>query len=322
MLPTPFIPAVPATPGSPAIPEVLAVPGVPAVAPANGTIRMTAVTRNKSISITCGGTYIGQSASFNSSNSNTASTRLNALYTSFNATTVNGYTMTCTKSPNTLAPTSVTCSVAAPAGASACSGGFNIDSDITVTQNTGPSGGSNGVAAIPYSPAVPAVLPTPFIPAVPEHLSPAIPEVLAQPAIPAQPAHYPGSFTRVDIVGTSSTYPKVANSDGVKGRSDCAADPCTYAEEMTNFANWWTYYQTRMQAMKTSVSLAFEDIDENFRVGFTTISYTGATNGSLFQEIDFFNPAQKLTWYKNYWNQIQQELPVTRRTFKSRTHIW
>jgi type IV pilus assembly protein PilY1 len=29
-------------------------------------------------------------------------------------------------------------------------------------------------------------------------------------------------------------------------------DSCTYAEEMTNYANWYAYYSTRMQAMKTA----------------------------------------------------------------------
>ena len=41
-------------------------------------------------------------------------------------------------------------------------------------------------------------------------------------------------------------------------RTDCASAPtCTYAEEMTNFANWYPYYSTRMQMMKTAVGYAF-----------------------------------------------------------------
>ena len=63
--------------------------------------------------------------------------------------------------------------------------------------------------------------------------------VLPQDAIPAKAANYPGSFTRVDIV-TGISYPKAIT------RTDCtgATGPtgCSYAEEMTNFANWWTYY--------------------------------------------------------------------------------
>lgn len=240
----------PAVAGSPAV------PGSPAVAPTNGTLRITAVARNKSVSIRCGSTYIGQSGTFTSSNSTTASTRLDALYTSIN-TAVNGYTISCTKggSPTT----SLNCSVAAPAGVSACSGGFNVDSDITTSINTGPSGGSNAVAA--------------------------------QPAVPAIPASYPGSFLRVDIV-TGQTYPKVA------ARTDCtgAVGPsgCSYAEEMTNFANWWTYYQTRMQAMKTAASLAFKNIDNRYRVGYSSIN---SNTGSDFLNVEEFNSTQKSAWY-------------------------
>ncbi len=62
---------------------------------------------------------------------------------------------------------------------------------------------------------------------------------------------YYGSMTRTDIVSTNNSYPKA------DGRTDCTGATCTYAQEMTNFANWWTYYQTRMQTMKTSLSLAF-----------------------------------------------------------------
>jgi type IV pilus assembly protein PilY1 len=66
---------------------------------------------------------------------------------------------------------------------------------------------------------------------------------------------------------------------------------------MTNYANWWTYYHTRMQAMKTSVSRAFKDVDNRYRVGYTTINDTGATDGANFQHIDKFELAQKNTWF-------------------------
>ncbi|HZV61155.1 MAG TPA: hypothetical protein VFF75_01940, partial [Methylophilaceae bacterium] len=71
-------------------------------------------------------------------------------------------------------------------------------------------------------------------------------EVPAQPEIPAQDPVYPGAFVRTDIVASVNSYPKAAT------RVDCAGATCTYAEEMTNFANWWTYYRTRMQGMKTA----------------------------------------------------------------------
>lgn len=121
--------------------------------PASGNLVMTGVGKNKTVSIQCGSTYIGSSGSFTSSNSNTASTRLNALYSTLNGSSVNGYSMACTASPSS-APTSVTCTVSAPAGVSACSSGFTVNSNITVTTNTGPSGGTNPTGWSDLSPVL------------------------------------------------------------------------------------------------------------------------------------------------------------------------
>lgn len=69
------------------------------------------------------------------------------------------------------------------------------------------------------------------------------------------------------------------------------------AAQQQNFANWYSYYRTRMQMMKSGVTRAFKTIGSNYRVGFTTISDTGATDNSTFQHIDDFNTTQKSTWY-------------------------
>ncbi|MDZ4140891.1 MAG: PilC/PilY family type IV pilus protein [Methylotenera sp.] len=247
-------------------PAVPAVPATAAVAPSNGTLVITQVDKNQTVSLRCGGTFIGRSNTFTSSNSNTASTRLNTLYNTINGTNVNGYGIACTKSPNTSSPSSLSCTISAPAGASACSGGFTVDNNIDTTTNTGPSGGTNANPGSPY-----------------------IPEVLAQSA------GFPGSFVRVDIV-TGNSYPKAIT------RTDCAGATgptgCSYTEEMTNFANWWTYYQTRMQTMKTAASLAFKDIGEDFRVGFMTIHPASGTS----VRFDTFNPTHKTAWYNKFFS--------------------
>jgi type IV pilus assembly protein PilY1 len=62
---------------------------------------------------------------------------------------------------------------------------------------------------------------------------------------------------------------------------------------MTNFANWYSYYRTRMQMMKTSTSLAFKDIDTRYRVGFITIN-NASTN---YLPIAKFDNTQKNNWY-------------------------
>ncbi len=43
-------------------------------------------------------------------------------------------------------------------------------------------------------------------------------------------------------------------------------------DETQNFANWFSYYRTRILAMKTAVGRAFAQLDANFRVGFSVTS--------------------------------------------------
>ena len=58
-----------------------------------------------------------------------------------------------------------------------------------------------------------------------------------------------GRFTRKDIVPATATYTKGPNAI----RPDCAnASYCTYAEELQNVANWYSYYRTRLAMMKTA----------------------------------------------------------------------
>jgi type IV pilus assembly protein PilY1 len=82
-------------------------------------------------------------------------------------------------------------------------------------------------------------------------------------------------------------------------RPDCKTLPnkCTYAEESRNFANWYSYYRTRMQAMKSAVSIAFDTLDDKLRIGFNSISYTGTTNGSKFLLNAPFDATQRSAWY-------------------------
>jgi type IV pilus assembly protein PilY1 len=43
------------------------------------------------------------------------------------------------------------------------------------------------------------------------------------------------------------------------------------SSDAQNYANWYAYYRTRMQMMKTAVGIAFKDLDSKYRIGFTTI---------------------------------------------------
>ena len=104
----------------------------------------------------------------------------------------------------------------------------------------------------------------------------------------------PGANIYTNIVASNNSYPYPGATTKAPGRTDCAGDVCTYREEMTNYANWWTYYHTRMQTMKTAASLAFKDIDDKYRVGFITIS----RQTSNYLPIADFNLNQKIAWYQ------------------------
>ncbi|WP_082807214.1 pilus assembly protein [Collimonas pratensis] len=105
------------------------------------------------------------------------------------------------------------------------------------------------------------------------------------------------SYTRVDILSTTTSYPQVANSQ----RTDCASTTaCTYQEEIQNFANWFSYYRTRILMTKTALGTAFSGISAGFRVGFATIDDNNSstnTSGANFVPLATFDATQKPLWY-------------------------
>lgn len=64
--------------------------------------------------------------------------------------------------------------------------------------------------------------------------------------------------------------------------------------QKTNYANWYSYYRTRILAMKSAASLAFTAIDSRYRVGFMTINNNG---GKDLLNIGDFDATQKQAWY-------------------------
>lgn len=107
----------------------------------------------------------------------------------------------------------------------------------------------------------------------------------------------PGELLYIPITSGVSTYALPGSAEKSSARIDCAGSTCTYVEEMTNYANWWTYYGTRGQTMKTAASLAFKDIGEDFRVGFMTTS----TRSAQMLNFNTFNTAQKALWYSKFF---------------------
>jgi type IV pilus assembly protein PilY1 len=87
---------------------------------------------------------------------------------------------------------------------------------------------------------------------------------------------------KIEIKSTTATY------SGRPNRSDCAgnsANPatgiCTYAEEIQNFANWYTYYRSRILLARAGVGRAFAQQGTNMRVGFAAINQGSKTVDSV-----------------------------------------
>jgi len=104
------------------------------------------------------------------------------------------------------------------------------------------------------------------------------------------------AFIRVNLL-PGQTYPRDNN------RVDCVAQAgvCTYEEEMTNFANWYSYYKSRLQMMKTSVGIAFAAITSDYRVGYVRLSQAGAGSSIDLKPAEFSGTARS-SWYTTLYN--------------------
>ncbi|MFZ2160596.1 MAG: PilC/PilY family type IV pilus protein [Sideroxyarcus sp.] len=112
----------------------------------------------------------------------------------------------------------------------------------------------------------------------------------------------PGSIVYTNVVSSTPTYAYPGTASKAPTRTDCSGTTCTYAEEMTNYANWWAYYHNRVQSMKTSVSRAFKTLDQNYRVGYSTICDKTATTGTSFLDNAIFELAHKNKWFTTLFN--------------------
>ena len=72
----------------------------------------------------------------------------------------------------------------------------------------------------------------------------------------------------------------------------------TYAQEMQNFAIWYSFYRTRIQMMQGASGIAFSALDQNSRVGFHTLH----ENDTLFTNIVDFTTTNKNTWFTKLYS--------------------
>jgi type IV pilus assembly protein PilY1 len=247
------------------------VPGTPAVPPTSGTpaqatytLTLSGCSSTKKASVTQLSINGVNVMSAATGTTSSASTLASSVAA---AITFAGYSATASGSSFT---------VTAPVANGAMAGAVTVP---TYNNTTGCTASLTGGSYSGY------VAPTAGVPAVP-----------ATPAVAGVPA---ARFERVDIIPSRTSYPKAAS------RTDCAgASSCTYTEEMTNFANWWTYYHTRMQMMKSAAMLAFNGVPTNYRVGYMTIDHN--------QSLAFMNPltfGASSTARQTWWSKLSAAIP-------------
>ena len=112
-----------------------------------------------------------------------------------------------------------------------------------------------------------------------------------------------GQFHRVGLWVGHADYPY---TDQVTGLPLTRND----VDELTNYANWYAYYRLRAHSAKTTSSLAFNLLDDTYRVGFHTLGQepppvgpSPATNAPVWVDVDDFTTGvgkQRNLW----WNAL------------------
>src|SRR5690606_24603952 len=72
----------------------------------------------------------------------------------------------------------------------------------------------------------------------------------------------------------------------------------TIAEEVQNYANWYSYYRTRASMAKASASRVFAGLGEDFRVGYRTIWNRQNYDIPVSNENGRFTGSNKEEWFE------------------------
>ncbi|OFZ88434.1 MAG: hypothetical protein A2V78_01850 [Betaproteobacteria bacterium RBG_16_64_18] len=134
----------------------------------------------------------------------------------------------------------------------------------------------------------------------------------------AQPAYYytytgsqtlvpstSGACRNTDPNSTSTYGTNIAATGGgnwQKIQVSTTSGPSS-TDERQNFANWYSYYRTRILAMKSAASRAFNNLSSGYRVGFITILPGSPVSSSEYLAIGDFDTTQKANWYAKLFAQ-------------------
>lgn len=114
-----------------------------------------------------------------------------------------------------------------------------------------------------------------------------------------------GNYTKVEIKSSTASY----TGHGRGARTDCAdaaTATCTYAEEIQNFANWYTYYRSRILTARAGTGQAFAAQGSSIRVGFGTInkaasSVDGLDTSTIISGVRTFSGTDKQSFFTSLY---------------------
>ena len=89
-------------------------------------------------------------------------------------------------------------------------------------------------------------------------------------------------------------FSSVGNNPGAGVFTKITVTTSSAAAEKQNYANWYSYYRKRYLLMRTAMGRAIAALDSSYRVGFSAISDTSATDGTnYFRDVKTFDSTQK-----------------------------
>jgi type IV pilus assembly protein PilY1 len=108
------------------------------------------------------------------------------------------------------------------------------------------------------------------------------------------------SSSTVTITGLAATAKALIITKGNTGTMLLSPTifPVADAAKLTNFANWYSFYRTRMQMMKTASGRAFSSLTNNYRVGLMKINSSGTPALTL----GTFEDTQRTDWYSTLYD--------------------
>jgi type IV pilus assembly protein PilY1 len=117
----------------------------------------------------------------------------------------------------------------------------------------------------------------------------------------------PANYEKIKIVDDAATTYSTDNGlTDRSARTDCVAGVCTGLQEMQNFANWFTYYRSRILLARAGVGFAFAQQGSNMRVGFGAINegqsnVDGVNTHTIIDGVRKFEGSDREDWFESLY---------------------